>query len=188
MTEPLRVTEAAVLAAVAHPLRRRILDVIRVHGPQTASLLSERTGSAVGNVSHHVKVLADVGLLEPAPELARDRRERWWRMVRIGLSWEEADFDDDPATAATAAAATSLVLQRQLELTHGWLAVASEDPVWRQSALSSDAWMRLSADELAELGEEFNQLLGRWRERAQRDDGVERRPVFVYGRGFPATP
>lgn len=188
MTEPMRVTEAAVLAAVAHPLRRRILDVLRVHGPQTASLLSERTGSAIGNISHHVRVLADVGLLEVVPELARDRRERWWRMVQVGLSWNDADFDDDPATAAAASAATSLVLQRQLELTHAWLAVASEDPEWRQVALSSDAWMSLSADELGELAEEFNQLLGRWRERAARDDGVERRPVFVYGRGFPATP
>lgn len=188
MPSPLRVTEAAVLAAVAHPLRRRILDVVRVHGPQTASSLSERTGSAVGNISHHVKVLADVGLLAAAPELARDRRERWWRMERPGLTWDDADFDDDPATAAAAAAATSLTLHRQLELTHAWLAVASEDPVWRRSAVSSDAWMQLSADELVELGEEFGELLTRWRVRAQRDDGVERRPVFVYGRGFPATP
>ena len=35
-------------------------------------------GSAVGNVSHHVRVLADAGLLVEARELARDRRERWW--------------------------------------------------------------------------------------------------------------
>ena len=176
------------LAAIAHPLRRRLMDVLRVHGPQTASLLSERTGSAVGNVSHHVRVLAEVGLLEEVPELARDRRERWWRMVSLGLRWNDADFDSDPAGAVAAAAATSLVLQRQIELTHAWLAVADAQPAWRQAALSSDAWMLLSADELAELAEEFNELLGRWRIRAQRDDGVERSPVFVYGRGFPATP
>ena len=79
MDESLHVTEPDVLRAVAHPLRRRLLDVLRVDGPQTASLLAEHTGEAVGNVSHHVRVLQRAGLVEAAPELARDRRERWWR-------------------------------------------------------------------------------------------------------------
>lgn len=188
MTEPLRVTEAAVLSAVAHPLRRRILDVLRVHGPQTASLLAERTGSAVGNISHHAKVLAEAGLLIEAPELARDRRERWWTLVRSGIAWREADFDDDPAAAATAAAATQLGLARQLELTRAWLAAAPQEPRWRSAALSSDFWLQLSADELQELGEAINELVGSWRTRERAADGVERRPVFLFARAFPADP
>ena len=185
---PLRVTEAAVLAAVAHPLRRRILDVLRVHGPQTASLLAERTGSAVGNVSHHAKVLAAAGLLAEAPELARDRRERWWSLVRTGIAWAEADFDDDPAAAATAAAATQLGLARQVELTRAWLDRSAQEPDWRTAAVSSDFWLRLSADELAELGRAVNDLVGGWRSREVPDDGIERRPVFFFARGFPAEP
>ena len=188
MSEPRRVTEAAVLAAVAHPLRRRLLDVLRVHGPQTASLLAQRTGSAVGNISHHVRVLADNGLLEVAPELARDRRERWWRLLQAGLTWNETDFDDDPAAAATASAAASLGLQRQVELTRAWFATASEQPDWRDASLASDYWMRLSVDELATLAQEVGEVLGRWRERGAADDGVARRPVFVFARGFPASP
>jgi DNA-binding MarR family transcriptional regulator len=53
--------------------------LLRVHGPSTASAIAERTGQAVGNVSHHLKVLAVGDLIEKAPELAKDRRERWWR-------------------------------------------------------------------------------------------------------------
>lgn len=185
---PLRVTEAAVLSAVTHPLRRRLLDVLRVHGPQTASLLAERTGSAVGNVSHHARVLQQAGLLEVAPELARDRRERWWRLVSTGLSWAEADFDDDPAAAATAAAATQLGLSRQLELTRAWLAAAPADPAWRDVAFASDFWMNLSREELAALGDELAAVATRYRTRAVPDDGAERRPVFVVARGFPADP
>lgn len=185
--KPLRVTEAAVLNAVAHPLRRRLLDVLRVHGPLTASLLAERTGSAVGNVSHHTRVLAEAGLIVEAPELARDRRERWWALVRAGIAWAEDDFEDDPASAAVAAAATQLGWARQVELTRAWLAAAPADPDWRRSAVSADFWMSLSSEELALMGDEVTALLGRWRTRA-RDDSVERRPVFVFIRGFPATP
>ena len=184
----LRVTETAVLQAVAHPLRRRVLDVLRVHGPQTVSLLAERTGSAVGNVSHHVRVLADAGLLVEAPELARDRRERWWGLVSRGLRWAEADFDTDPAGAATAAAATRLGLQRQLELTRAWLEAAPDEPQWRGAAVSTDAWLSLTPEELHALGEEVGEVLGRWREHAKTHEREGRRPVFVYARGFPAEP
>jgi DNA-binding transcriptional ArsR family regulator len=184
----MRISEAAVLAAVAHPLRRRLLDALRVHGPLTVGLLSERTGSAVGNVSHHVRVLAEAGLLVEAPELARDRRERWWRLVSRGLTWTDADFDDDPATAAVASAATELGLQRQLSLTRAWLERAPDEPAWRRAAVSTDAWLSLSPQELDQLGHELGALFDRWRERTQASDGPGREPVFVFARGFPAQP
>ena len=184
MSESLHVTEPDVLRAVAHPLRRRALDVLRVHGPQTASLLAERTGEAVGNLSHHLRVLHRAGLVEPAPELARDRRERWWRLVRRGLQWAETDFLDDPAAAAAADAATRLGLQRQVELARAWL--AAPDPAWRDAAFSTDAWLHLSPQELAELSEAVTALYDRYRDRP--DDGAERRPVFLFARGFPAQP
>ena len=65
--------DAAPLAALAHPFRSRIMDALKVDGPSTASMLASRTGQAVGNASHHLKVLAEAGLVEEAPELARDR-------------------------------------------------------------------------------------------------------------------
>ena len=80
--------DAAPLAALAHPFRARMMDALKVDGPSTASMLAARTGQAVGNASHHLKVLAAAGLVEEAPELARDRRERWWRLVSTGRSEE----------------------------------------------------------------------------------------------------
>jgi DNA-binding transcriptional ArsR family regulator len=75
------VTEAKALAALAHPYRARLMDALKVDGPSTATELARRTGQAVGSASHHLKVLHDAGLVAEAPELARDRRERWWRLV-----------------------------------------------------------------------------------------------------------
>ena len=48
--------------------------------PSTVGMLAERTDQAAANVSHHLKVLAAADLVTEAPELARDRRERWWRL------------------------------------------------------------------------------------------------------------
>ena len=74
------VTEAKALSAMANPFRSRMMDALKVDGPSTASMLAQRTGQAVGSASHHLKVLAEAGLVEEAPDLARDRRERWWRL------------------------------------------------------------------------------------------------------------
>jgi DNA-binding transcriptional ArsR family regulator len=64
---------------MTHPLRRRLLSLLKLDGPSTASVLAQRTGQAVGNISHHLHALAAADLIEEVPELARDRRERWWR-------------------------------------------------------------------------------------------------------------
>src|SRR4029453_1967056 len=88
-------TDAKALAAMANPFRSRILDALAVDGPSTASALAQRTGQAVGSASHHLKVLAEAGLVVEAPELARDRRERWWRLVAPSTRWSRAEFATD---------------------------------------------------------------------------------------------
>jgi DNA-binding transcriptional ArsR family regulator len=180
------IKDAAVLKAVAHPLRRRLLDVLRVDGPSMPSVLARHTAQAVANVSHHMRVLADAGLVEEAPELARNRKEHWWRIVDAQLSWNPADFAADPAALATAEAAESLGLQRQIDLTATWLgSPASRAEPWTDSAFSSDAWLRLSPAELAELGAEIQRVVDRY---YGRPESPEREPVFVLSRGFPARP
>ena len=189
-----QVTDYKVLAALAHPLRRRLLDVLRVDGPSTASMLSERTDQAVGNISHHVKVLASHGLVEEAPELARDRRERWWRSAAEAVRWSTTDFADDPAAEAASLAASALGLQRQLDLTTSWLqSDASDSAEWQDAAFNTDTWLRLTPGELSRLNEEILELVDRYRDhgRASGDhaaDGDARRPVFFLARGFPARP
>lgn len=184
-----RITDSRVLAAMAHPLRGRLLDVLRVHGPATASTLAERTGQAVGNVSHHVRVLATAGLVEGAPELARDRRERWWRLVPSAIRWSSRDFGGDAAAEAIETAASSLNLDRQLGFVRAW-AVAPQDErdAWPDGPFSTDIWLNLTDAELAEFAADVVALHQRWHERSVPDDGAERHPVFAFARAVPATP
>ncbi|WP_037361871.1 ArsR/SmtB family transcription factor [Amycolatopsis orientalis] len=181
----MEVRDSQVLAAMSHPLRRRLLDVLKLDGPATASVLAEKTGQAVGNVSHHLKVLSEAGLAVEAPELARDRRERWWRRPSAALSWATSDFAGDPV----ADVAEAVSLDRQMTLSRAWLSEMETAPEeWRAAWFSSDSWMRLTPAELAELNERLVALFEEFGAKAAADPSPEREPVFVFGRGFRAQP
>ncbi len=182
------VTDAKALSAMANPFRSRMMDALKVDGPSTASALAARTGQAVGSASHHLKVLAEAGLVEEAPELAKDRRERWWRLVDAGTRWSRADFADDTAAVTAAYAAEALTLQRQFERVQEWNANAATVPAWDETSFATQNWMRLSPDELGQVAEEVVDVLLRWSSRPVPDDGVERESVYVFARGFPAQP
>lgn len=180
-------TEAKALAALAHPFRARMMDALKVDGPSTASMLAARTGQAVGNASHHLKVLAEAALVVEAPELAKDKRERWWRLASPGTRWSRAELTDESAIGA-ARAAEALGLARQIARTQDWLANSESDPEWDDAAFATQNWLRLSPAELIEVAEEVAAILVRWGGREIPDDGVHREPVYVFARGFPAQP
>jgi DNA-binding transcriptional ArsR family regulator len=188
--EPVQVvTDSRVLAAMSHPLRRRLLDALAVDGPSTVTMLAERTGQASGNVSHHIKVLREASLVEEAPERARDRREHWWRRRSPGFSWSSTSFGEDEATAAVAEAAASLNLEHQIGKVRAWQAESeTADRAWLDSAFSTDSWLQLTPDELKELSAQVLDLFEAWRTRMLPDDGEQRASVFVFARGMPAAP
>src|SRR6185437_6961121 len=126
------------------------------------------------------------GLVVEAPEFAKDRRERWWRIAAPTFSWAIGDFDDDAAGQVVASAAASLNLDRQASLVRAWYATREERPAWKGAAFSIDKWLQLSPAELAELEREILAVLGRWEQRGRPDDGRAREPVFLFAHGVPA--
>ena len=56
--------DAAAMRALAHPLRMRMVGLLRAEGPATASGLAERLGVSSGLTSYHLRALADAA---------------WWR-------------------------------------------------------------------------------------------------------------
>ncbi|MEV0385637.1 helix-turn-helix domain-containing protein [Nonomuraea sp. NPDC050643] len=183
------ITDSRVLAAMAHPVRRRLLDLLKVEGPATASVLSEHTGEAVGNISHHLRALATAGLIEEAPELARDRRERWWRRTTHTLCWSSADFAGDAAGEAIAQAAESLNLERQSGHIRRWADQPQDvQAQWPLGPFSAEGWLRVTDEELSQFAAEMTRLIDRWAERELPDDGQERATVFTFARGVPARP
>ncbi|KGN42770.1 ArsR family transcriptional regulator [Knoellia aerolata DSM 18566] len=181
-------TDAKALSAMANPFRSRMMDALKVDGPSTASALAARTGQAVGSASHHLKVLSEAGLVVEVPELAKDRRERWWRLVDPGTRWSRADFASDTAAVTAAYAAEALTVQRQFERVQEWNANAATVPAWDDAAFATQNWLRVTPEELREVAEEIIDVLVRWGRRELPDDGAERESVLVFARGFPAQP
>ncbi|GHF55059.1 transcriptional regulator [Kitasatospora xanthocidica] len=184
------IQDSRVLAALTHPLRRRLLDLLKVDGPATVGKLAERTEQAVGNVSHHLKVLAESGLIEEAPELARTRRERWWRRADRELTWTRADFDGDPVTEAVADAAGSILLERQVELVREWaVRRGGYPPDWRDGcSVATQTWLRLTPEEARELAADLHGVIQKWANRPVPEDGRERETVLAFAHSVPARP
>jgi DNA-binding transcriptional ArsR family regulator len=182
------VSDARALSAMANPARSRILDALAVDGPSTASALARRTEQAIGSASHHLKVLSQAGLVEEAPELATDRRERWWRLVSASTRWSRSDFAQDTSAVTAALAAESFTLQRQFERSRDWLAGSDSADSWDAAAFATQTWLRLTPAELSQFSEELIELTRRWRLRELPDPAAERESVFVFARGFPAQP
>src|SRR5260370_8195506 len=73
------VTDTRVLAAMTHPLRRRLLSILKLDGPSTASALAQRTEQGVGNISHHLHVLPAARLIPWGPPPAPPPPPAWGR-------------------------------------------------------------------------------------------------------------
>ena len=70
--------DIAGLRALSHPVRLRMLGLLRTEGPATATSLAQRLGLNTGATSYHLRQLAQHGFIEEDPERGTGR-DRWWR-------------------------------------------------------------------------------------------------------------
>src|SRR4051812_10953181 len=81
------IDDPRILRAIAHPMRQRVLGELVAAGHLRAADVAEVLGIPANQASFHLRQLAKYGLVEPAPELARDGRDRVWRAAHeSGLS------------------------------------------------------------------------------------------------------
>jgi DNA-binding transcriptional ArsR family regulator len=184
---------ADLLVAYHHPVRRWLSELLTVEGPANVGQLAARTGLAVGSVSHHLKALHRQGLIEPAPELARDTRESWWQARSRPLTWSVDDFAEGTLERRVAEAAEGENVRHQLRALRDWMnRAAHDDPAWRQAAESVDTLAFATVEQLDDLGDRLTSLVVEWSrecalDAAARPDAV-RRPVRAIARAFPSGP
>lgn len=194
MPHPARkITDPEILKGLTHPLRRRIFRLLAEFGPATVTALAERTGADPGRLSYHLRELGRRGFIEEAPELARDRRERWWKLVPGGVSWSTSQVTG-PDGQAVAEALLGMNVAEQFERLRAYQASRDTwDPDWVDAATTSETYLRLTPQELRDLSVELNALLARWAEgrfdasrTAAADDGRESVMLFLHA--FPEKP
>jgi DNA-binding transcriptional ArsR family regulator len=178
------VADPTALKALSHPLRVRLLAVLRETGPATATGLAQRLETDSGSTSYHLRVLAKHGFVEAASGERRHPRERRWAAVHRLSTWSNTELAATPAGRE----ASALMRRRQVEvLMHdvAWFDdhLADLDPTWVEISGIGDRVLPLTPESVTELWDRFYAHLD---ELAARDaDSPEARPVSVVVAGFP---
>ncbi|MDP2774304.1 MAG: helix-turn-helix domain-containing protein [Nocardioides sp.] len=84
------------LKALTHPVRLRMLGLLRTEGPATATRLATRLGLNSGATSYHLRQLARHGFVVDDEERG-NARERWWRAAR-STATDNTAADPDAST------------------------------------------------------------------------------------------
>ncbi|MFJ4837552.1 MULTISPECIES: helix-turn-helix domain-containing protein [unclassified Streptomyces] len=189
--KPPSITDLDALKVFAHPLRIALYRHLKTAEAATASQLAEQVDEAVALVSYHLRKMAAHGFLVEAPELSTDGRERWWRLASDrGWSFRSSDFTGDPEGAAVVGQVTRHLLATRAERYSAYLDQQAAWPEeWTDAAFSSEYTPRLTAAELAGLGEEIAALVRRYGERGRAaeaaGDTTGREHVALHLYGFP---
>jgi DNA-binding transcriptional ArsR family regulator len=177
--------DARRLRGLAHPLRVRILDVLELEGPATATILADRLGVKTGSTSWHLLKLAEAGFVEDVPDRG-NRRERWWRAKQAGWGIDHAEFSDDAELADASQTVLNAVISQQ-----SWRAQRFLDQdwstAWRRSwILSTELGLQLDPQQLAALRADIWSVIERYKSRPSDNPDAEH--VVFQMQGFPYRP
>ena len=162
-TKPTKhVTDVRTLRAIVHPLRIRLLTLLRLDGPATATELARRTGESSGATSYHLRQLERFGYVEDdGPQSGRERR---WRATSRSTSWDAADFAADSEGRAVSDALERRQVQRAVDQFERWVARRDAmDPAWMHAATVGDDALRLTPSQTKALNDELYEVLRRFR-------------------------
>ncbi|MET8895938.1 ArsR/SmtB family transcription factor [Streptomyces albogriseolus] len=178
--------DARSLRGLAHPLRMRLLSALRRGGPATASQLAARLGESSGATSYHLRQLAAHGFVEDAPEHGKGR-ERWWKAVHAGVSFDDTLLkDSDPEVRGAADLFLHEVANTHTREIATWLGTAGEWPeAWRRASDMSDLTLRLTPGQAEELVQRMHALVDSYRDRAPADGTADAEQVRVHTHLFP---
>jgi hypothetical protein len=157
-----RLTDPRALRAYAHPVRMKLVGLLRTEGPLTATRAAELLGESSGTCSFHLRQLAKYGLVEEAG--GGTGREKPWRATTTSTDWDATG--DTPEQAAAAGLLNTMIAEEYFAQLMRWLeASPDQPPEWQQAAMLGDRLLYVTADELAELGRRVRELVDVYFER-----------------------
>lgn len=167
---PVRLS-SPMLKAVAHPVRRRILELMHEDVPRRATDLARLLDVPANAVSFHLRQLAKAGLIVEAPEHARDRRDRVWKAAGSGFT---IPAPDAPVDAEEELVIRSFMDQEALDLQDLVARVTAWAPTWasgrepRPRATILTGLLELTEADVRWLSEQLGELMDRAIERSRR--------------------
>src|SRR3954447_10272812 len=157
-----------VLRAIAHPVRVRILHELHATGPSRAADLATDLDIPANQASFHLRQLAKYGLVVEAPEEARDRRDRVWKVVsESGIQLDLAEMDKEPGGPA----AVDVWSENSRRFSHAVVdAVYASARQENSFGHLSQGAVRLTEEEAKEFLSELVEVGRRWNARTRGRD------------------
>ena len=150
------------LKALTHPVRLRMLGILRTEGATTATALAQRLGLNTGATSYHLRQLAQHGFIVD-DDSQGNGRERWWRAAHASTHYEPSRMLADPESAAAGRVMRQTFLQGHLTEQLAYLDAEPALPLeWVEAATAGDTIAYLTPDELRQLSDEVNALAEKW--------------------------
>jgi len=168
------------IRALAHPLRIRLLELLREE-PATSSIVARRLNESTGATSYHLRELERFGFIEE--DTARGTsRERWWRrrerMLLVGPS-----PGDEPEADAAYATLQSIFVERDAAALDRFVRLEKTQR-WKQAAMIGNWSVYASPGEVEELTRQVVMLVDKLR-RTGGDAPPDADRVHVTFRALP---
>ncbi len=162
-----------VLRAIAHPVRNRILLEIEAAGPMRAADVAKALGLPANQASFHLRQLGKYGVLEEAPDQARDRRDRVWRIASGDqLRLDVSAIDSVPGGRAAVSVWARHAGARAHQVVEAAYALPRDEGT---TSVIMEGSVRLTREEARQLGAELDRVLDAWATRTRgAADGAER--------------
>jgi predicted transcriptional regulator len=156
--EPLKLTDAKAMRAVAHPVRMALIELFGYRETLTATQASEALGESPANCAFHLRTLAKYGFVREAG--GGKGRERPWTLVNRSVTI--TTDQPDPRAALAADELGRLWLERWIERARRVYGSRNEVPGWQEASGWSNSHIFLTPDETTRLRGEMRQLLNRY--------------------------
>lgn len=165
------VLDAHNLRGLAHPLRLKLLGLLREDGPATATSLAARLGESSGATSYHLRQLAEYGFIRESAVPAVGR-ERWWEAAHESTRFD-FDEDADESTQLLGIEYLRAVAGAYALRTERWIdSLETMPPAWRDAGTVSDYRLRLTPEQAARLIAEVEALAERYKDEVGGQGGA----------------
>ena len=169
------------LRALAHPTRLKMLGMLRVDGPATATSLATRLGINTGQTSYHLRQLAQHGFVVDDEERGNGR-ERWWRAAHQSTTTNTTpERPEDKEALDAYLQAVAVIYTQQLQAAMEEMPLLPEE--WGDACTLSDYHVRVTAAHARALTERMHELFMELRE--DEDDDPEAADFVFQFQAFP---
>jgi DNA-binding transcriptional ArsR family regulator len=175
---------AAGLRALSHPTRLKMLMLLRLEGPATATQLAQQLRLNTGATSYHLRQLAEHGFIEEDHERG-DGRDRWWRAAHQSTRADlESRTSEEEAESTEAYLHTVALLYTETLMQyageHRYLPAS-----WIRASTTSDWHLRLTPERAERLVEALVAVIDDWQEDEDGDEPGATGDFVVNLNAFP---